>query len=252
MFALAVKLFGAPLLVGGASLAGRRYGPALAGLLSGLPVIAGPILAVLWLEHGADYAAQVARMLLLGLAPLAAYLWVFSRLARRFHWLACLLAGWGAFLLAAQGCRGVSLPYWLFATGAVLMLFCVGWFMARPEVPAASAPLPKSELFARIFAAFLLVFGLTSASGRLGPEWTGLLAAFPVAGSVMPAFTLARSGPPAALRLLRGFVRGLLGLGGFALCLALVLPRLGGFAFAPAVLTAIVIASFNARVVFRV
>ncbi len=251
MFVLAVKLFGAPLLVGGASLAGKRYGPALAGLFSGLPVIAGPILAVLWLEHGTDYAAQVAGMLLLGLAPLAAYLWLFSRLARRFHWLTCLLAGWGAFLLVAQGCRNVSLPYWLFASAAVLALFCVGWFMARPNAPAVSASLPKIELFARIVAAFVLVFGLTSASGRLGPEWTGLLAAFPVAGSVMPAFTLARSGPHAALRLLRGFVSGLLGLGGFALCLALMLPLLGGFAFVPAVLAAIMIASLNARVVFR-
>ncbi len=253
MLALAVKLIGAPLLVGGASLAGKRHGPALAGLLSGLPVIAGPIVAVLWLERGAQYAAQVAWMLPVGMAPLAAYLWVFSRLAQRCHWLICLLAGWITFLLAAWLCREVTLPYGLLASGATLTLLAVGFSIPRQTAffTATSAPLPGTELLARIVAAFALVFGLTSVSAQLGTEWTGLLAAFPVAGSIMPAFTLARSGPAATLRLLRGFVSGLLGLAGFALCLALLLPIAGGLAFLPAVFLSLGIAWFNSTVVFR-
>lgn len=251
MLALAVKLIGAPLLVGGASLAGKRWGPALAGLLSGLPVIAGPIVAVLWLEHGAAYASEVAWMLPIGLAPLAAYLWVFARLARRCHWLTCLLAGWITFMLAAWLCREISLPYWLLAGGATLCLLAVGFLLPRPVGTIAAAPMPRIELLARIAAAFALVFGLTSVSAQLGTQWTGLLAAFPVAGSVMPAFTLARSGPAATLRLLRGFVSGLLGLAGFALCLASLLPIIDGMAFVPAILASLAIAWFNATLVFR-
>jgi hypothetical protein len=41
---LLVKLSLAPLLVVGSSLAGRRWGPALAGVLGALPLVAGPIL----------------------------------------------------------------------------------------------------------------------------------------------------------------------------------------------------------------
>ncbi|MBS1155107.1 MAG: hypothetical protein H6R07_1031 [Proteobacteria bacterium] len=253
MLVIAMKLIGAPLLVGGASLAGKRYGPALAGLLSGLPVIAGPIIAVLWLEQGAAYAARVAWMLPVGLAPLAAYLWIFSRLAPRCHWLICLLAGWLAFLLAAAACHALDLPYALLAGGATLAMLVAGFTLPRQATlfAPASATLPQAELLARIVAAFALVFGLTSASARLGAEWTGLLAAFPVAGSIMPAFTLAKSGPAATLRLLRGFVSGLLGLAGFAICLALLLPSWGATAFIPAVFLSLGIAWFNARVVFR-
>lgn len=253
MLAIAMKLIGAPLLVGGASLAGKRYGPALAGLLSGLPVIAGPIIAVLWLEQGAAYAAQVAWMLPIGLAPLAAYLWIFSRLAPRCHWLICLLAGWLAFLLAAAACHALDLPYILLAGGATLTMLVAGFSVPRQvsRFGSFASDLPRTELLARIVAAFALVFGLTSASGQLGVEWTGLLAAFPVAGSIMPAFTLAKSGPAATLRLLRGFVSGLLGLAGFALCLAQLLPFWGALAFAPAILASLAIAWFNSTVVFR-
>lgn len=251
MLALLLKLAGAPLLVAGASLAGRRFGPSIAGLLSGLPVIAGPIIAVLWLEQGADYAAQVAQMLLVGLTPLAAYLWLFARLAQRRSWMSCLLGGWAAFLLLAFLCLCLSFPVWLLAGVALLSLGAVGVMLPRSHAEPASAGLPRIELLARVIAAFALVFGLTSVSGRLGAQWTGMLAAFPVAGSVMPAFTLARSGQAATLRLLRGFVSGLFGLAAFALCLALCLPALDGWAFLPALSAALLTAWFNSTLVFR-
>lgn len=251
MLALAIKLFGAPLLIGCASLAGKRHGPALAGLLSGLPVIVGPIIAVLWLEHGSVHASQVAWMLPVGMAPLAAYLWVFSRLARHRSWPFCLLGGWLVFLITAWICRKVTLPYPLLAGGAILTLIAVGFFLPRPRGDLPAAELPHAELLARIAAAFTLVVGLTGISGRLGTEWTGLLAAFPVAGSVIPAFTLARSGPAATLRLLRGFVSGLLGLSGFAFCLAWLLPAWNGLAFIPAMLLCVAIAWLNSNMVLR-
>jgi len=43
---LAAKLLLAPLCVVAVSLAGRRCGAAVAGVLGGLPVVAGPILLV--------------------------------------------------------------------------------------------------------------------------------------------------------------------------------------------------------------
>jgi len=43
---LAAKLLLAPAFVVGASLATRRYGAAVGGVLAGLPIVAGPILAV--------------------------------------------------------------------------------------------------------------------------------------------------------------------------------------------------------------
>ncbi|QHS10034.1 hypothetical protein [Sinimarinibacterium sp. NLF-5-8] len=50
-----VKLFASPLLIGLASLAGRRWGPTAAGLLGGLPLVGGPVIIAIWLEQGLDY-----------------------------------------------------------------------------------------------------------------------------------------------------------------------------------------------------
>jgi hypothetical protein len=53
MTVLAAKVLLAPLFVVAISLAGRRWGIAVAGVLGGLPVVAGPILLVETLLHGA-------------------------------------------------------------------------------------------------------------------------------------------------------------------------------------------------------
>ncbi|HET9959345.1 MAG TPA: hypothetical protein VFQ61_32870, partial [Polyangiaceae bacterium] len=60
MFILALKLFTVPLLILLVSLAGQKFGPRLAGVLTGLPVIAGPIAWLLGLEHGVEFAARAA------------------------------------------------------------------------------------------------------------------------------------------------------------------------------------------------
>ena len=49
---LAAKILLSPLCVVAVSLAGRRWGVAVAGVLGGLPVVAGPILLVETLVHG--------------------------------------------------------------------------------------------------------------------------------------------------------------------------------------------------------
>jgi len=79
---LLLKLVLAPLLVVGSSLAGRRWGPGVTGLLVALPVVAGPILFITYLEHGAPFVARAASASLLGLVSLAVFAWS-SRGCRR-------------------------------------------------------------------------------------------------------------------------------------------------------------------------
>ena len=81
MALLATKLLLAPLCVVAVSLAGRRWGVAVAGVLGGLPVVAGPILLVLTLLHGDAFGADAAAGTLLGLAALTAFVVVYGRVA---------------------------------------------------------------------------------------------------------------------------------------------------------------------------
>jgi hypothetical protein len=53
---LVLKLVLTPLLIGAASLAGRRWGPAIAGWLVGLPLTSAPVALFLALDLGIGFA----------------------------------------------------------------------------------------------------------------------------------------------------------------------------------------------------
>ena len=82
MALLAVKLLLAPSFVVVASLASRRFGPRVGGLIAGLPVVAGPILLAYAIAHGSAFAAAAAVGTLMGLVSLIAFVVVYAHLAR--------------------------------------------------------------------------------------------------------------------------------------------------------------------------
>jgi hypothetical protein len=212
---LAVKLFLAPSFVVGASLAARRFGPRIGGLIGGLPVVAGPILLVYALAHGRAFAAGAAAGTLLGLVSLIAFVVVYGRLAGRLFWGASMLAGWLAFALATVAFSALSLPLGA-ALGLVALALLVGLASLPrpgPGVLVHGAP-PAWDLPVRGACALALVVALTAVSGWLGPQLSGLLAPFPIITTVLATFTHAQRGTDELLRLLRGLVGGF---GAFAL-----------------------------------
>ena len=68
---------------------------------------------------------------------------------------------------------------------------------------------------------------MTALATTVGPRLTGVLAPFPIATSVVAAFAQAQHGPGAAIGLLRGVPRGLLGFSVFC-CLVAVLAEPAG------------------------
>ncbi|MBF5045913.1 hypothetical protein FGE12_26115 [Aggregicoccus sp. 17bor-14] len=238
---LALKLLLAPGLVTAASLAGRRWGPEVAGWLAGFPMIAGPIALFFALEQGALFGAHSARGTLAGIASLTAYTVVYGHAARRGRWPGALAAGYAAFL------AGTALLHALpaLSAGAALLLALASLELGlralpRPAeaAPAAAAP-GRWDLPVRAGATLALVLGLTALAARLGPGLSGLLAPFPVASAVLTAFAHQQQGPEAALRLLRGVLRALRAFAAFFAVLALALEPLGiPLAFAAALLTA--------------
>jgi hypothetical protein len=236
---LAVKLLLAPNFVVGASLAARRFGPWVGGLIAGLPVVAGPILLAYALAHGSGFAADAASGTLLGLVSLIAFVVVYGRLAGRVSWGASMLAGWIAFAAATAGFSAVSLP-----AGAALALAVAAILAGRAALPRRSvappsaAPLPAWDLPLRAGCALALVLTLTAVAGWLGPRLSGLLAPFPIIATVLAVFTHAQRGPEELVRLLRGMVSGFGAFALFCFTLAVSLPGLrtgGAFALATGV-----------------
>ncbi|HEX3910018.1 MAG TPA: hypothetical protein VHW67_04875 [Solirubrobacteraceae bacterium] len=228
---LLVKLTLAPLLVVGSSLAGRRWGHEVSGLLVALPLVAGPILLITELEHGAQFASRAAASALLGLVALASFVVVFAQVARRAGWPVAVLAGWVAFLAVALAFGQTSLP------AGVGLALALGAFALAPRLlpadpPEADAPLaalPAWDLPARALATALLVLGLTGAAAGLGPRMTGVLTPFPVSNTVLAAFLLVLEGPAQVDAFLRGFLRGAYGFAAFCFLVAVLLIPLGAF-----------------------
>lgn len=224
---LATKILLSPLCVVGVSLIGRRWGLAVAGMLAGLPVVAGPILLIETLLHGREFGADAAAGALLGLAALTAFVVVYGRVAAVAGPLASALCGWAAFLLGVAALNQATPPL---ALSLVLACACfaLGLRLLPPvpsTSPSASTP-PSWDLPARALAALGLVLTLTALSGALGPHLSGLLAPFPVITSVLAVFTHAQGNVAQVGLLLRNFLLGLYGFAAFCLTLAVTLPTL--------------------------
>lgn len=230
MILLLAKLLLAPLLVIGASLAGRRWGPGVSGMLVALPLVAGPILLIADAEHGVRFAARAASASLLGLAALAAFVVVVAKTSRSRGWLMALAGGWLIYLTVALAFSTVT-PAPAIGLALAAGAFVLAGLLTRDGAPALQGhrgtDWPRWDLPARAAATAVLVLAVTGLSAALGPSLTGVLAPFPVSTSVLAGFALAQHGPKHLVELLRGFLGGALGFALFCFLLAVLLVPVG-------------------------
>ncbi|HKF82226.1 MAG TPA: hypothetical protein VKB23_04615 [Solirubrobacterales bacterium] len=249
MALLAAKILLSPACVVAVSLAGRRWGMAVAGVLGGLPVVAGPILLVETLLHGRDFGAEAAAGTLLALAALAAFVVVYGRVAAAAAPVPTVLCGWAAFLLAVAILYPVQPPP-VVSLVFVCACFALGLRLLppAPQLTAASPTPPRWDLPARALAALGLVLALTAVSGALGPHLSGLLAPFPIITSVLAVFTHAHGSVAQVIVLLRSFLLGFYGFAAFCFTLTVALPDLdtaAAFGLATAAALAVQAVSLN-------
>ena len=246
MTVLALKLLLAPLLVVASSLAGRRWGPRVAGILIVLPVVAGPILLILYLDHGSRFAAEAASAATLGIVPLALFAVVFGYLSRRHGWFLTLVASWLAVLAADLALAQVEVPVGAALVLALLALHGASALLRRLHPPPLPLPpAPWWDLPARAVATAVLVLLVTGTAASVGPTLAGVLTPFPIALSVVCAFATAQTGHAGVLTLLRGIVPGLDGFALFCFLVAITINHMPAVvAFGIATAAAVCIAIF--------
>lgn len=209
---LVLKLVLTPLLIGGATLAARRWGPAIGGLLIALPLTSGPILFFMALDQGPTFTQAAAAGTTIGLAAIAGFCIAYARADRRVGPVGSLLLASIAFVAVGVVLHAViGLPLW-----AVVAITVVALSLAIRAIPfsgMAHGPIPHPawDLPARMVVATTLVVCITALAPLLGPGWSGIVATFPVYLSIMAAFTQQHAGPAAADDVLRGMLSGLYG-----------------------------------------
>ncbi len=209
---LLLKVVLTPLLIGGATLAARRWGPTVGGLFIALPLTSGPILFFMSLDQGPAFAATAAVGSMIGLAAIAAYCVAYAALDHRRGPAASFVTASVAFGVAGAALHTViGAPLWLVVGVVVAAITLATWLIPRSRTAHPPIPHPAWDLPARMVVATVLVVGITAVAPVLGPGWSGIVATFPVYLSVMAAFTHRHAGPAAADDVLRGILAGLYG-----------------------------------------
>lgn len=240
---LALKLLLAPLIIGGASLAGRRWGPTVSGWLIGLPLTSGPVVLIVALSHGAAFAAPTVLGTLSGGLSLVAFCLSYAWLALRFQWPAAITGSMLCFALVTMLMQNLVLPLGPIFGLVVLAILAGLRLMPKGGQLAARDEKPGPwDLPARILIGTSFILILTGSAPFIGPRLTGLLSTIPLYTAILTIFAQRLQGPAGAGSVLRGLLFGLFGFSGFYLVLALLLERIGvAPAFAAATFATLVI-----------
>jgi hypothetical protein len=220
---LSLKLFLVPSLIYAVTMAGRRWGPVVAGWLSAFPIVSGPILLAVTLEHGPDFGATAAAGTLLAVVAILIFSLGYAWASARFGVAGSMSSALAAYAVAVVVLQSIHLSVAAcFAVVIVALLIAPKCF---PHVPAGSSTSRASlrDLPWRMLAGAMLVLFVTFAAARLGARLSGFLAMFPVMSTVLVGFSHRYSGRAFAVALLRGMVFGYFAFATFCLVVSILL-----------------------------
>ena len=250
---LALKLLLAPLILGGASLAGRRWGPTVSGWSIGLPLTSGPVIFFVAISHSETFAASTVLGTLSGGLPLVAFCLSYAWAAKRFGWPVSITTSLLCYAGITVVMQNLILPLEIIFPLVVLVILLGLWLMPKnSQLEAVNSTPGKWDLPARIVLGTSFILLITGIAPLIGPRLTGLLSTIPLYTAILTIFSHRLQGPAGAASVLRGLLYGLFGFAGFYLVLALLLGHNSlGQAFGAAILITLVIQGVSLLVLRR-
>ncbi len=203
---LLFKFLLTPLFIGLISLADRRWGAKVGGLLVGLPLTSAPVTLFIALELGKPFAAHVAMGILMGMISQAVFCVTYAWLSFRVNWLGSWLIGWGAFAGATLAFEQIAPPLPLIFLANISTLVLVLFLWPQASTQGSPAKAPAWALLGRMGVGTTVVLLLTSTASLLGPRLSGLLSPLPVFATVFAVFAHKLQGGSPARQILRGVI----------------------------------------------
>jgi hypothetical protein len=237
-----LKLILAPLIIGSASLAGRKWGPAVSGWIVGLPLTSGPVVFFLAITHDASFAADAALGVISGGLSLVAYSLTYAWLATRFRWIISIAGSLLVFAACTTLLRNVTfplIPIFLTVCAAIALGLRL---LPKDTLEVADAQPRPWDIPSRILIGTSFILLLTGIAPLIGSHLTGLLTTIPLYVTILSIFAHRHQGPAAAAHVLRGLLYGMFAFAGFFLTLSLLLETAGiAAAFLSAIAVALVV-----------
>jgi hypothetical protein len=248
MNSLALKLILAPLIIGSASLAGRKWGPAVSGWIVGMPITSGPVIFFVALANGTSFAAAASLGVLSGGISLVAYALTYSWLAIKFPWWVSLTGSLLVFFTSTTILQNITFPLWV-AFVLVCIVLVVGLrLMPKHDAEQGESRLGVWDIPVRILIGTSFILLLTGIAPYIGSRLTGLLTTVPLYITILTIFAHRNQGPAAAAHTLHGLLHGLFAFVGFFIVLNLLLERTSlAVSFGAAILTTLVVQGLSLK-----
>ncbi len=231
VLSLAVKMAVTALFLVVATFAAERAGPVVGGMISTLPISAGPSYVFLAFDHDAQFIATSALGSLAVNPAICVFALVYAALAQRRSLLFSVVPALVVWFAAAALIRSTT---WTTSTAilANVLVFAVcvplGNRFRHAAMPLAVRrwyDVPMRAAMVSTLVALVLVL-----SERFGPTQTGILAAFPIVLLSLMLILHPRMGGPATAAVLANCMVGLIGFGSFCLALHLAAAPFGAAA----------------------
>jgi len=221
-----LKLVATPILMLFVSLAVKKWGSFVGGILSGLPLTSGPVAIFLSLEQGPAFAAQSACAALSGLAAvLAAYLGYLFLSRRLSIWATCLSA------LIIFACSSAILMFIsalpLTIVISLIIILAIIYFTRNLPSDISKTATSFWDIPLRMLTATMLLFAITSSAHAIGPQLSGLLSPVPVIAWPLTVFAHRHGGSKEMMRLVRGNAVSAVGVILFYLIISGLILRIG-------------------------
>ena len=238
----ALKLIMAPLIIGSASLAGRKWGPAVSGWIVGMPLTSGPVIFFLALSHDAAFAANTVLGIVSGGLSLISYALTYAWLATRFHWYTALIGSFTVFAITTTLLQHIPVPLIPIFIIVFVAIALALRLMPNDEVEEGEIKLGRWDIPSRILIGTTFILLITGSASVLGPRLAGLLTMIPLYVTILAIFAHRHQGPAAAAHVLRGLLYGMFAYAGFFITLGLLLETSGiAFSFVAAIFVALAI-----------
>ncbi|WP_111628974.1 hypothetical protein [Larkinella arboricola] len=193
------------------TLAIRKWGNKIGGLIGSMPWIAGPILLFFIMEQGKEFGIRSIQGVMTGILALIAFCFSYSVFSRKWSWLPALLVAYAAYTGTALLFYYLQLNLYLsyaLVMGAILVALR---FFPKPGTEPFQVRRLPFDIPIRMVITTLFVLVITGLARVLGPNWSGILTPFPIQTSILAIFSHSLQGSNAAITALRGLVMGLLG-----------------------------------------
>lgn len=239
---LTLKLLLVPSLIGLITLSGRRWGPAVAGWLSAFPVIGGPILFFIAVEHGNQFASTAAAAMMSAVIAIVVFGIAYAWGATRFQWFGSLITAMFFYAVTVLILNAIQPAIYVTCIANIVVIALAPRLF--PKIESGDAPRKPSaiDMPLRMAVGALLVFLVTYFAASLGPRMSGILGMFPVMSSVLTVFSHRTAGKGFAVALLKGMLLGWYSFSAFCFTLALMLEQFSlGYALTAAMIVALVI-----------